>query len=564
MSINGALQIGRSAMTASQAALQVAGNNMANAATEGYFRRSVHMAAAMDERVGTNMFIGQGVQLLSIKREVDIALQARVRNALSDESAALVDQRFLIAVETLQNELTSNDLSSQLSEFFNGFSELANNPEDHAVRALVVQLGVGVASTITGLRDEYAKLREQIDTTLDVSIDSANGILDQISALNLQIAQTEQGAGEAGSLRDQRDRLVDQLSEFIDISVNEQQNGMIDILSGSTPIILAGESRGIELRIESDNGTIEASVRVAADGTELTPTNGEIGALLRQRAETVEPSIQDLDDLASNLIFEVNRLHSQGQGRFNPSSFTGSYQAADTTVPLNDAAADLPFQMKNGGFYIHVINSASGAENAYRIDVDPDAMSLDDLVAEINTVTGGTNVTASLTPARMLQLTANAGFELSFTDDTAGVLAGLGVNSFFTGENAATMGVAQEIRDDPNRLAAGANNVPGSNDTALALANLQDQPIAALGEASLRDFWQESVNGLAVRTATANQQVETTGLVRESLSAQLLAVGGVSLDEESVNLLTFERQFQAAARFISVIDEILQTLLSLA
>ncbi|MHC4614480.1 MAG: hypothetical protein ACYTAU_13025, partial [Planctomycetota bacterium] len=138
MSLNGALQIGRSAIVASQAAMQVAGNNMANAATKGFHRRTVHLAGARDELIVAGAFAGTGVQLQAIRREVDTALQARFRDATSQEHLALIDQRFLTALETLQNELTENDLSSALSAFFNSFSELANNPEDHAIRSLVV------------------------------------------------------------------------------------------------------------------------------------------------------------------------------------------------------------------------------------------------------------------------------------------------------------------------------------------------------------------------------------------------------------------------------------------
>ncbi|MBN8455902.1 flagellar basal body rod C-terminal domain-containing protein, partial [Accumulibacter sp.] len=76
--------------------------------------------------------------------------------------------------------------------------------------------------------------------------------------------------------------------------------------------------------------------------------------------------------------------------------------------------------------------------------------------------------------------------------------------------------------------------------------------------------WQAHVNGNAVRTAAANDAAESAAIVREGLEAQELAVGGVSLDEESVDLITYQRQFQAAARFISVIDAAMQTLLSIA
>ena len=191
-------------------------------------------------------------------------------------------------------------------------------------------------------------------------------------------------------------------------------------------------------------------------------------------------------------------------------------------------------------------------------------MSLDDLIDEINTVVGVPNVTAAVNAERAFTLTADSGYEISFSDDTSGALAALGINTFFTGRSANTIEVNQVLLDDPTVLAVGAGHVPGSNDTALAIAALQDVALDELGGVSLREYWQNSVNSLAVRTSAANAAVESAQLVRESLYSQVQAVSGVSLDEESINLLTFQRQFQAAARFISVIDETLQILLNLA
>ncbi|MCZ6612864.1 MAG: flagellar hook-associated protein FlgK, partial [Planctomycetota bacterium] len=157
-----------------------------------------------------------------------------------------------------------------------------------------------------------------------------------------------------------------------------------------------------------------------------------------------------------------------------------------------------------------------------------------------------------------------SGYEISFSDDTSGALAALGINTFFTGMNAATIGVSQTVVDDPNLLAAGSRHVAGSNGTALGLADLSNVQFTELGGRSMREFWQHSVNALAVQAAASNTAVNASRLVRESLAAQVQAVSGVSLDEETINLLMFQRQFQAAARFIRVTDEMLQTLMSIA
>jgi flagellar hook-associated protein 1 FlgK len=285
---------------------------------------------------------------------------------------------------------------------------------------------------------------------------------------------------------------------------------------------------------------------------------------MRQREDAIEPAIDDLNTFARQLIFQVNRVHSQGQGRSGFASVEGTYLIDDTTTNLNSIDTGLEYTISNGSFFINVTNQATGVRTSHQINVDGNAMSLDDLIDEINVVMGVPNVTAATGLGNVFALTAATGYEVSFSDDTSGALAALGMNTFFTGQTAATMGVNQAVESNPNLLAAGGGHVAGSNDTALAIADLQNSPLTDLNGRSLREFWQDSVNSLAVKTAAANLTADSSALVRDSIGAQIQAVSGVSLDEESINLLTFQRQFQAAARFIAVIDETLETLLSMA
>jgi flagellar hook-associated protein 1 FlgK len=563
MSLNGALNIGRTGITAAQTALQVTGNNMANAATVGYHRRSIHLTPLTGERVGNNQFAGRGVSLQSIRREVDVALQGRHRDAVSHEHAALVDQQFLGMLETIQNELTGNDLSTLLTNFFSTFSELANNPEDVGVRSVVIEEGRSIAGRIEAIRRDYDVARDDIDKALGSAVNRANELLDQIEDITRQITLTEAGVGDENSLRDHRDLLVDELAQFIDVTANEQPSGTLDLFVGSIPVMLAGQSRGIELRVEPAGSSEDVTVRVAVDGTTLDVQSGQIGGLLAARGNTIEPAIASLDSLARNLIFEVNRIHSQGQGQQGFEFVEGTYDLNDTTVPLNSAAADLPFRVENGSFFLHVTHSDSGLRTTHQVNIDGDTMSLDDLVDEINVVLGVPNATAGVGTANRLTLTAAAGFEISFSDDSSGALAALGVNTYFVGEDSTAIDVNDVLLDDSRYLATRADHVPGSNGSVLSMVDLQEQGLDDLNGATLRGFWQDQVASLATRTQTANETVAASQLVRESLSAQNLAVSGVSLDDEAVNLLTYQRQFQAAARFISVVDESLQVLLSI-
>lgn len=564
MSLTSALYIGRSAITASQIGLQVTGNNMANATTPGYTRNSLSLNPMRGERVGMNAFVGRGVELDNVIRHVDGALRSRIRGALSEEESTLSRQRTLTQVETLHNELTGQDLSTALGSFFAAWSELANNPEDSAIRSLVVQEGMALSEHLQDLRHQYMELRTQIDSEIDLVANRANSILAQIADLNGSIVDAEQGNAVASSLRDQRDNLLNELSRMMDIQVVEQPSGTVDVLVDSIPILLGTESRGVQLRTETIDGQLVATVRVRSDGSRLTVTEGQLGALMDARDNLVNGLLDDVDTFSGQLIFQVNRVHSQGQGSAGFSTVTGTYGVSDADAALNSSDAGLPFTISNGSFQLHLTNNSTGARTTSRIDIDLDGIgadiTLNDLAAAISAVD---NVVASVNADGTLTLTAADGYSLTFSDDTADVLAGLGINTYFDGFDASNITVNDTVQTNSDYLAAGANHVPGSNDTALAIAELETQSFTALGSRSLREFWSDRVEELAVQLDAANVKAATTTAVREGLQAQEVAVSGVSIDEESINLMNYQRQYEAAARFISVINDLMDQLLAI-
>ena len=563
MSLNGALQVGRSAIMASQTAMQVAGNNMANASTPGFNRQTARLATTIPQSWGNNQSIGTGLQVTRIARTVDTALQGRVRSALSDENGAAIDQRFLLAVESVRNELGDANLSSRLNAFFSSFSELANNPNDEALRSVVVQQASGLAGSIRDMRKDHVQVRTEIDRTLESAVRAADELLTQIADLNVQISRTELGGsvGPANELRDRRDALISEVAKYLPISTLEQPNGMIDVVVDSQPLVQGGLSRGVKVTADVVGGELTTRFRIKNDGALMSPNEGQIGALLRQRAETVEPAIESLDTLAREMMFQVNKVHSQSQGQIGITSVTGLNRITNAVVPLN--STEIPFAMRNGAFELHVKSLATGLRTTVTVSVDPATATLTDLRNAVNAAIPAGTASASITADNTLRLDANAGYELSFANDTSGVLAGLGINSIFGGYDAKTIEINSQVLADPRLLAVARDHVPGSNGGALAIAALSTNPIEALGGRSIRGFWTASTTELGVRAEAANNRAESTALVRESLDSQIQALSGVSIDEESINMLAFQRQFQAAARFITAIDETIQQLLRL-
>ncbi len=578
MGLTSSLWIGSSALNASQVALQVTGNNLANAATPGYSRQVARLSPMRGQAVGARLSVGQGVQVSGIRRQIDEALQARLWGGVSAEALAAQELGVLSQLEGALNELSGQDLSTELRSFWSAWSERANLTETSAV---VVQHGERLARFVQRLRADLVDQQGQIETQLSSRVARADALLGEIAAVNEEIARVEgAGGGPANTLRDRRDALVTELSGYLDVSVVERETGTADVLVGSIPVVLGAMSRGLQLKSTNVGGEARLSVAVRDDGTELHVGSGSIGGLLASRAGTIRASIDELDRIASQIIFQVNRIHSTGVNKAALTTTTGTlgFGAADRTRALNDAqngvTSALPFAATHGGLLVRVKQTATGAieEVFVKVDLDgrdaagavgfADDTSAEDLRAAIDGVDG---VRASFTADGRLKVDAEAGFEFSFGDDTSGALALLGVNSFFTGRDGADIGVRTELSSNSSLLMAGriVNGSLVENATAQEIAGLQERMFDALGGRTIGGAWGDHVQGVGAATQSAQTRAEAAMLVREGLDAQRAAVSGVSIDEESVNLIAFQRQYQGAARFISVIDELTQTLISL-
>jgi flagellar hook-associated protein 1 FlgK len=244
MSLTGAMNIGRSALNASSLGIQIAGNNMANAATPGYSRQRGILSSLRGDGTPLGMSIGSGVRMQAIQRQVDEALQTRLRASNSNSAAADTLSSVYSQVETVLGELGDADLSSELSSFFRVWSERANQTKSSAS---VVQQGDKLAQFIRRVRSDLSGQRTQVDAQLDGSVARANELLSTIANVSQQIQETEFGGNPANTLRDQRDQALEQLSQLMEVSVVDRGAQGYDVLVGSTPVVMGSQSRGIEL-----------------------------------------------------------------------------------------------------------------------------------------------------------------------------------------------------------------------------------------------------------------------------------------------------------------------------
>lgn len=575
MSLTAAMLIGRSGLNAGQAGVQVASNNISNASTPGYSRQVMALQPARGQMLGAAGTIGRGVSIASIARQVSEAVQSRLWSSQASQAAAEAQLNTLSSLESALQELTGNDLSTELSAFFNTWSEAANLEQSDT---LVVQQGQRLAEFFQRLRRDVVRVREQIQGQIDGLARRADELLDSVAELNRSIARTERGRAQANELRDRRDGLVSELAGLVDASVVEQADGQYDVLVAGTPVVLSARNLGLDVRRDADGSRLTSTVVLATNGQPLRVSGGTLGGLLAARDAGIEETLGTLDGLAANLAFEVNRIHATGVPSRGLRGVTASRplppadRALALNAPNNQSFAALPFGASGGGFSVVVRHSATGLTETVRIGVDLDGIndagqpgfeddtSAEDIRAAVDSVE---HLSAEFGPDGRLRIQAASGYELAFADDTSGALALLGVNSFFEGSTAADINVRSDLLADPSRL--GLARYEGDtlidNGAALGIAAIQESAIGALGGDSLSGHWARRVQRVATDTEHARDRHDAAAVVRESLEAQRDAASGVSIDEESINLINYQKQYEGSARVISLAREMLDTLL---
>lgn len=568
MSILGAnLSIGRAALATYQSALAISGQNIANVGNPDYARQSGRLSALDGGLTLSGVAPGSGVALDRLVRHFDGAVEGRLRQALSNRSGAETTQRTLAQLESLYNELTDADLSSGLSAFFGHFSTLQLNPQDSATRGLILSSAESLSGEFRRVRSGLVEQVRDLNVGAEQAVARADEIAREIADLNVAIMDGDaRASGGGNALRDRRDGLLRELAEYLDIHVREQANGSVSVYVNSDPLVQEGRSRGLHVQKELQDGLEIFQVRFNDDNGLVRFRDGQLAGVVLTRDRQVRAQISKLDQLAAAMIYEVNRVHSTGVGLEGYESLTGGLAVQDANAALTSPAAGLRFPVQNGVMIVHVRNQASGQEITRQIEIDLDGIggndtTLQSLADDLGAVPGLTSV---VTADGRLQIVADNGSEVWFSEDTSGALAALGVGAFFDGQDAATIEVRAEVQGNQNLIAAARSGAPGDGDNAARLALLMEASSSLLGGKSIQQSHSDLYSAVAVATASAQTRFDAADAVYSSLLAQREAISGVSLDEEAINLTKFQTAFAGAARYVGVVQQMSDVILSLA
>jgi flagellar hook-associated protein 1 FlgK len=238
----------------------------------------------------------------------------------------------------------------------------------------------------------------------------------------------------------------------------------------------------------------------------------------------------------------------------------------------------LDYPIENGSFRLNVRNDVTGITDVFDIQVDRTGMpaggatddtSLQDMVNDINAqlaafYQGESPVAARITDDyRLVIESSDADVSFHFSDDTSGFLAAAGINTFFTGRDAMSIGVSAAMTGNPNLLATGLSSLSGDNANVQRMLSLFGERLFDGGTAGFQEFWRGVVGTMGVESKTAQELATNQEVIATAAQNARERISGVNVDEEAIDLIRYQRSFQAASRYLGVVDQMLQELMSI-
>jgi flagellar hook-associated protein 1 FlgK len=337
------MSIGLSALSANQTALDVTGQNIANVNTPGYHRQ---LPVFVDRTYAgpEGLQIGSGVQVTDIRHIRSQLLETELTQNQSQTSDTTAQLDAARQIEAFLNP-TNGSLSSAMDTFFSNLQQLSTTPEDAALRNVAIQSGMELANQFNTQAGQLDQLKAGLDHQLAQTVSEVNNLASQIAGLNTSIARAECQGATANDLRDQRDQLINQLAQDVDVRTIER-GSQTTVIAGEVPLVIGDTSTPLTYTTDSSGNGI---VTAAGGTTPLAITGGQIAGLLQIHNQSLPNYRSRLDTLANQLAQQVDSVQATGLGPNGPFTFvSGTRGGSSTVLPL--AQANLAFPPRQARF----------------------------------------------------------------------------------------------------------------------------------------------------------------------------------------------------------------------
>ncbi|MEC2055475.1 flagellar hook-associated protein FlgK [Peribacillus psychrosaccharolyticus] len=509
------LETAKRAMSTAQSALYTTGQNVANANTPGYTRQRVNLSQTTSfPGVGMNNpmipgQIGTGVQADSVQRIRESFLDAQYRGQNHKIGYYGSMSESLGKIEGIMDESGSSGLQGVLSKFWNSLQDLTSNTDNSGAREVAAASGQTVADTLNYYYNSLTSVQADSKDQITVTAEQINTLVGNIEKLNKEISSIEPHGYLPNDLYDQRDLLVDELSGLINIKVTKVQP----------------ENYGIAKDFAEGLYNIEV---IANDGKSYTPPITLVGA--------------DKTGMLGTTKVEVTYEKDK-----DPAMVTGVKFGAQE-ISEYKFSGQLAGLIESHG-YTSMVDGVATVQGIYP-----------DMLKNLN------NMTEAF--ANEFNRIHAAGYALGET-----TVSGENFFTFEAGNAAKTIAVKKEILDKPSLIAAGKSGASGDNQNAKDLADLKSKNFSEYNyykdktlpeglTGSLDSFYAGVIGKLGVVSQGAQKDLSNSITLAESVEKNRQSVSAVSLDEEMTDMIKFQQSYNAAARMVTMVDEMLDKIIN--
>ena len=556
--IYGILNLAGNALLTQQKAVNVTGNNIANVNTPGYSRQKLMLEnkTSVQSSVGP---MGNGVDAVSVERVYDRFLGVQINSESERLGRWETQKNGLELAEVIFDESGEFGLSQFLSQFWGAWQDLTNDPSGYNERVVLQAKSEVMTGTFNRIYSDLQKASEGFDASIEGAVEEINRLSQRIADLNVKIMEVEATGYSANDYRDQRDLALKELAGLIDINTFEDATGRVTVSVGAgQTLVESNSSRNLTTQVNGFGSKDIAWVR--QDGTTVNITgnisNGKLKGWLEARDVDIRGYMRQLDTLAEGLMERVNNLHQAGyslDGSTGNDFFTGIATASGSMDSLLTITAE-----PGGTGNIRVTLVGGGTAGAETVTTD--AVTGDIQIAIEDGVSSGDQIAAALQAHSgintVVAAAPGAAWDLSAGTNTA-ALAG--------GTSAEAIQVNAAISTNLDLIAASSTSagIPGNNDQAIAIANLQHALTMNGNSSTFEGFYNSLVSKVGGDVQNANAYYNHQFDMVVQLENRRESISGVSLDEEMINLIKFQTAYDAAAKLISTADELLQTVLNM-
>jgi flagellar hook-associated protein 1 FlgK len=576
------LDLATRALRSDQTLVDVTNQNIANASTPGYSRQAANLKATAPWPVpvlnasGLPGQMGTGVAVSSITRTRDTFLDGQIRVQLTKQGRWNTLQSALSNVESIINEPSSTSLGSQLSNYFNAWQSVANSPSDPSARANLIQNGTALATGFNYTVNQLTLQQQDQDRQVGLTVANINDYASQIANINKQIGMISMSGMQPNDLMDQRDQLVDKLSSMVNLTSVQNPDGEVSVYVNGQQLV--DRDRTTQMIVVTQQGDKYSSVAWATPGVVsgqlvtpgsvqlVNPTDGQLKGELEARDSLLQGQIDSVNALAARVINDVNTLHKSGtdlNGNQGGNFFDGT-DASSIVVNSKLTGA-------NGTDYVAAAQSymTSGGTPDWASGDGTNAIAIANLASSLAQVDPTSQLKAgwsaggvSVTGVGLSGASPNTKYTFSW-DSTNNVLNMTGPSGAPTPVSASLVPGSNTMTIDGQGVRLTLTVPAGTTNLSTVLPNLDNTSVTtAAYPSNIGGQYAQFVAGVGVDSQTAQGQSANQGVLINHLQQQRESVSGVSLDEEAANLIQYQRSYQAAARVITVMDSMLDTLIN--